>query len=1263
MNITYKNNQLNEKEKVVLTKKGDIIEISQTTKEGTPVIDSLDASLFVEKGRSIFANRSSFEAIYVEESLQIVRYVNLHARSGFSILKSITRISELVEKAETSVALTDDGNMFGTLEFYKKMKSAKKKPIIGFQAFVESSYEKEATGLILLSKNERGFKNLMKLTSIGYQNFNELLERPVIMKDELKKYSSDIVALSGSFDNELGKSILNKDMDKAYQIVEEMISIFGKENYFIEIQRHNIWQEKELNPALIKIAKKYDLKLIATPNSYYTNEEDKDNHDVHLSIGEKELLTNSTRFQLHGDNYHFLTSQEMVELFSDIPEALDNSLDLAELLNTDIKTGVNYMPRFEIPVPFTNEMEYLRHLVQKGFEKRFPANSKERNSSEYKERIEFELSVIEKMGFEGYFLIVSDFVKWAKDNDILVGPGRGSACGSEITYCLGITNIDPIPFGLLFERFLNPDRKSMPDIDIDFPDNRREEVLNYVRQKYGMDAVSGIITFGTLKSKSVVRDVARVLGHEASFGNHIAKLIPEKMKPKETLVDVLKNDYEFSTLYHSDDDAKKVIDIGIKLEGLPRNISQHACGYLISPSAVSNYIPQATVPNNETGLRDTVTQFNMSECEEMGILKMDFLGLRILGAFDRALKDINKNRKTKLELDSISRNDINVYDFISKGNTAGVFQLESPGMTALMSQLYQDIQRMKGTEEDGKEMFERLVAGISLYRPGPIEEIPNYIHNMLNTNTITYELKELEQYLSPTYNVIVYQEQVMFIVRELAGFSKSQADDIRKAMGKKKVDIINEYEEYFVNGSKELNIKGCVANGIQPELAKNLWERMRKFAEYAFNKSHAVGYSDISVRSGWLSYYFPTEYLTATLNSYIKDADRIKQFMSVCKSRKIKILPPDINNSEQFFSVEGKAIRFGLSGVRNMGTSGLLIIEEREANGAFKSVYDFIKRMALNKKINKRMLEALIFSGALDSFEGNRQEKLNIIEKMVELAKISKEDKKMNINNLLGLSMFKPMIDNVLKIKKAKEISDQEKFEAERRFTGFYVTGHPLDQYRHILTNPSITDLYPISRILPFSEEDEEEVISDDEGTKLAVQEDFTGKTVRIAGVIQDVKTFTTKVGTQMSQFTIEDVSSTVRAVLFPKVYARFAKEIKNEAILSFTGVLEVNERGTQFIILNIEQISELLVENEIKEIQLTLSDDMTEAQEEFAEIVKIFERKKTVKFENVIPVVVSIAGKEYRTRGGIPLKGNVRLATIQSLSELLGKNNVKVIY
>lgn len=1092
------------------------------------VLETLPMVVF----NDLFARRNKFKGKIVENNrIMPIRYYDLHRHSGYSLLDGLNKIEALVENMEYAGAITDHGVMFGVIDFYKEAKKAGKLPVLGFEAYTETiNGDKTRNHLLLLAKNETGFNNLVKLTSMGFANF---LKKPHLSYEMLKNHSEGIIVSTACLGGEVPRLLLEGKQDEAKKVCETLISIFGKENFYIEVQRHQIEGEDKINVMLIDLAKRLDVKVIASTDSHYTANDDSYIHEILLCMQTGRTMDDPKRWKFPGTGYHLHSSEEMEEIWSDMPEVLDNTLDLVESINFELELGKVYMPTFAVPPKFKDETEFFEFKCWEGFDKRFKGTNKF-NSEEYRDRLQFEIDVIKKMGFPGYFLIVWDFVDFAKRNGILVGPGRGSACGSLVAYALAITEVDPIRYGLLFERFLNPDRISMPDIDMDFDDRRREEVINYVKMKYGENAVSKIITFGTLSARSVVRDVTRTLNKPYILGDAIAKAIPSE--PKMTLKKALEQSQEFANMYNNDPEVKEIVDISMKLEGLPKNVSTHACGVLIAPSAVDSYIPQVLIKNKnkDTGIvtYDLVTQYVGPLCEEAGILKMDFLGLRTMGVVGRTLEDVNKKKKIKglapVEFLKIPTNDMKVYDFIAKGNTEGVFQLESPGMTSFMKELFQDthaflnVLTKDAMYKKGEELFERLIAGISLYRPGPIDEIPNYIANMLNPSKVTYEVSTLEPILKNTYGVIVYQEQVMFIVRELAGFSKGQADYIRKAMGKKKMAILTEYEEYFINGSSEqdkkhpehiLGIKGCIANGIPEGIAKGIWDKMKKFGEYAFNKSHAGGYAEISIRTAWLAFYYPTEYMCATLNSFITKSDKIKTYISVCKKKNIEVLPPHVNVSRQAFTVDEEAIRFGLMGIKNMGKTSTLIIAERDERGEFLSFQDFAERMSKFQKVDKGVLEALVYSGAVDNFPGTRKAKILTIPRILGVAKVEKK-----VYNSPQISLFEwateekkqDIVDKLnddkrVDIPDIPEFDKRYKLEKENEYAGFYVTEHPLDDYSPLLTKEGV---YEVGLITP----------SDDSETDEENENSYSldGEKIKIAGIVKDVKTYYTKA--KMSQ-------------------------------------------------------------------------------------------------------------------------------------------------
>lgn len=799
--------------------------------------------------KEIFGSQRQHYKAFLKENgdLELLKAVSIHTHTGYSLLDGAIRIDDLVSAVPYACAITDHGNMFGTLDFYKKMKAAGKKPILGMEAYTDNMDNDSNANhhLIILAKDEKGFKNLIKLSSEGFKRKHH--GRAHLNWSMLEKYHDGLIVTSACIGGEIPKLLLRKNWDKAVELAKKFQGLWG-DDFYLEIQNHGLEEEKELNPLIEKLGKELNIKLVAGADSHYMNASDKEMHEVLLCIGTKRTMSDKKRFVFHGDGYHFYSETEFEQRFAAWPEALDSTIEIAEKCNVNLKLNDFHMPKFKVPNGFKSEDEYFIHLARQGFLERFGGS--EKDNEEYRERLEFEIETILKMGFPGYFLIVSDFVSYAKNNGIPVGPGRGSACGSLVAYCLHITELDPIPLGLLFERFLNPDRVTMPDVDIDFADEKRECVIDYVKEKYGKNSVSKIVTFGTLAARAAISDVGRVLEIPVSEVKTVTKTIPQT--PGMTIAKALEENCEFKSMYDSSKKLKKMIDIAQRLEGLPRNSSIHACGLLITPSDVSNYIPQMII-ENDNGVPEITTQYNMVECEEMGCLKMDFLGLRTMSVIDNTLYLVNQKRRAN-HMDSLTYKDIPVdeietYKFIADGNTAGVFQLESAGMTKFMKELFQDVRYSlnltgKNRETKGNELFERLIAGIALYRPGPLEEIPNYIHNMLHPEDVHYDTEKMKPILSNTYGILIYQEQVIFAVRELAGFTKGQADEIRRAMGKKKEYIVNEYESRFIYGTeeedkankKQYHIKGCVANGISEYEANIIWQKMKKFAKYAFNK-------------------------------------------------------------------------------------------------------------------------------------------------------------------------------------------------------------------------------------------------------------------------------------------------------------------------------------------------------------------------------------------------------------------------------------------
>lgn len=1111
--------------------------------------------------------RKVYSGVLKEDGLEIIKAISIHTHTGYSLLDGGIRIDDLVEHIPYACAITDHGNMFGSLDFYKKMKKAGKKPIIGMEAYTDSFFDgsKANYHLILIAKNSIGFKNLIKLTTESYQRMHH--GKPHINKELLEKYKEGLIVTSACIGGELPKLIINQKFEAAKEVAMWLKQICA-DDFYLEIQNHGLEQEKMVNNYLYQLSNELSIPLVAAADSHYLNKEDSKIHEVLLCIGTKTTLNSTRRFKFDGDGYHVYSDDEFEERFWNYPEALDSTIEIMDKCDLTLKLNDFHMPKFDIPEGYKDEDDYFVCLTKKGFQERFSGT--EKDCEEYRERLDFEIQTILKMGFSGYFLIVSDFINFAKNNGILVGPGRGSACGSLVAYCLRITELDPIPLGLLFERFLNPDRVSMPDIDVDFADEKREQVIEYVRLKYGKQSVSKIVTFGTLAARAAISDVGRVMGIPVTEVKKITKSIPQE--PHITIKKALEESADFAAFYDSSKEYKTMIEYASKLEGLPRNASVHACGLLITPTDVSDYIPQMTLVG-EDGKLDIATQYNMVECEEMGCLKMDFLGLRTMSVFDNALKKINIKRAKRgqipIEYKDIPIDEIEVYRHIAEGNTQGVFQLESTGMTKFMRELFQDVPSFQGLSEQrrkevGMELYERLIAGIALFRPGPLEEIPHYIDNMLHPENIEYDTPKIKPILSNTYGILIYQEQVIFAVRELAGFSKGQADEIRRAMGKKKEYIVNEYENRFIYGTEEedknlqepFDIKGCVSNGIPESEASLIWQKMKKFAKYAFNKSHAAAYADIAARCAWLAYHYPSEYYCATLNSFIGKADKVQNFVVVCQKKGIPLLPPDINKSEELFSVtEDDSIRYGLKGIRNISGVSEIIAERRA--GEYESMQSFVERMVKrdSRKIDKRLMEALIFSSAMDCFPGTRYAKNEIAGAMIKGAVAEKVNTLNGQMNLFDGSFGDYTHITTIKIPDLPEYDKRYLLEKELEYSGFYITSHPLDEFPMILNNRRI------SNISSFTDTDENEVqISNSVAMKNGSNE------VKIFAIMEDYKVKKTKNNKPYVTFIAKDKSGEIKCIAFSECVEKYFGEFGEKAIVGLTGEVTY-EYGPQLVV------------------------------------------------------------------------------------------------
>lgn len=1151
------------------------------------------------------------------------KFTHLHVHTDSSLLDGVLGIKEMVKKAVadnmSAIAITDHGNMFGTAPFYKECVANGIKPIIGCEVYTESiSGEKKANHLILLAKNETGYRNLSKLVTWAYENIHR---RPQVSWENLRAHGEGIICLTGCLGGEIPRAIDRGDFELAERVAEELRSIFGDDLY-LEIQNHNIPEEIKVNTGLLKLSEKTGIKLVATGDCHYLNEEDSFIHDVAICIQTGKKLDDEDRMGTYGEGNHFQTQEEMISRFSKMKEAIASTKEIEKKIELELKFGDIAMPEFEIPKEFENQEEYFEHLCDEGFEKRFKGRPEYR-SKEYLDRLRYEKEMIIQMGFPGYFLIVEDFIRYAKDNDIMVGPGRGSCVGSLVSYCMGITDLDPIPLGLLFERFLNPERVSNPDMDIDFDDERRDEVLDYVVSKYGETQVCGIITFGKFGVKGAIRDVARVLGIPISYSDRLSKMIPTAVSFRE----LFETYPEVKEAYETEPEAKQILDVVERLEGKIRQTSTHACGKVIAPRPIVDFMPEALLKIKNTDEYSRVSQ--TTDVEEMGLLKFDFLGLKTMNSISQSLKMINKKRKANGESEikylDIPLTDPLVYEYLSKGDTGGLFQIESPGMRGLMKDIFSDvrsrlnkIEKSKENIEEkkqelGQELFERIIAAVALYRPGPIDYIPNYLDGMRNPDGIVYDCEELEEILKPTYGVIVYQEQVQMIVRKLGGFSLGLGDEIRRAMGKKKLEVMAKQKEIFINGQIDKNgkivVAGCLRNGISKKAAETIWDKMADFAKYAFNKSHAAAYGMLAYLTGWLKYYYPQEFITATVNSYITDSKKLKLYTNEIRKMGLELLPPDVNKSGEFFKVEAeKGVRFGLKGLKGVKNTAKIIKAERDLNGDYEDYQDLVTRVNVAGKINKTVTTSLIYSGAMDAFEGTRIAKESVLEKIL---KASGNEKKTILSGQIDLLDMSPEFKQFKKVEipEMEELPKREKLEKEKESAGVYISEHPMDEFSEFFDNKEIFE------IAMFTEDDAGD--SDDEES---IQESaylYEGQRVVLAGIITERKTlFTKKDGSPFLAFEIEDKTGSVKGILFPKNMEENRYLLEEGAIVVVEGHMTKSDFGIQVIAKKVSNMNSILNQEKAKQVWIKCMSEkeLSSISEKVSSMVSpLLEPKKTV--------------------------------------------------
>ncbi len=1062
-------------------------------------------------------------------------FAHLHVHTEYSLLDGSNKIKEYVERVKelgmNSAAITDHGVMYGVIDFYREARKAGIKPILGCEVYVapNSRFDREISGgedryyhLVLLAENNTGYANLMKIVSKGF--VEGYYYKPRVDKQVLREYSEGIIALSACLAGEVQRYLMKGLYEEAKKSALEYQDIFGEGNYFLELQDHGIQEQALVNQRLLQMSEELGIELVVTNDVHYTYAEDEKPHDILLCIQTGKKLSDENRMRYVGGQYYVKSPEEMERLFPYALQAIDNTQRIADRCNVEIEFGVTKLPKYEVPDGMTS-WEYLNKLCFEGLARRYGETT-----GELKERLTYELNTIHNMGYVDYFLIVWDFIKYAKDHGIAVGPGRGSAAGSIVSYCLEITNIDPIRYQLLFERFLNPERVTMPDIDVDFCFERRQEVIDYVVRKYGKDRVVQIVTFGTLAARGVIRDVGRVMDLPYAFVDSIAKMIPQELNI--TIDKALKMNPELRRTYESDEQVKYLIDMSRRLEGLPRHSSMHAAGVVISQKSIDEYVPLSRASDGSI-----TTQFTMTTLEELGLLKMDFLGLRTLTVIQNAVKQARK-RTPNFDIETLDYDDKAVLDYIGTGKTDGIFQIESAGMKSFMKELK-------------PHSLEDIIAGISLYRPGPMDFIPQYIKGKNDASSITYDCPQLEPILAPTYGCIVYQEQVMQIVRDLAGYTLGRSDLLRRAMSKKKGDVMEKERQIFVYGEEEHGVPGCVNNGIDEKTANKIYDEMIDFAKYAFNKSHAAAYAVVAYQTAFLKYYYPVEFMAALMTSVIDNPPKVAEYIYACRQMNIRILPPDINKGVADFSVDEGNIRYGLAAIKSIGRPVIeAIVADRKEFGVFKNLEDFITRMSVKDAMNKRAIENFIKSGALDCLGGTRKQFMAIYLQIVEHVNQEKKYAMTGQMTLFDLVDEEQKSEFEIKLPNVGEYTKETKLAFEKEVLGIYISGHPLEEYEEKWRkNISATtaDFQP-----------------DEETGRTKVHD---GAREMIGGMITDRTVKVTKTNQMMAFITIEDLFGTVEVVVFPRDYERNKEYLEIDQKVFIRGsVSEEDEKASKLI-------------------------------------------------------------------------------------------------
>lgn len=1148
-----------------------------------------------------------------------MNFTHLHVHTEYSLLDGSNKIKECIlrvkELGMDSVAITDHGVMFGVIDFYRAAKAEGIRPILGCEVYVapNSRYDREIGNnddryyhLVLLAENNMGYNNLMKIVSKGFTE--GYYYKPRIDMEVLEQYHEGIIALSACLAGEVQKYLNRGFYEEGKKAALKYERVFGKGNFFLELQDHGLPEQRRVNMELLRLSQDTGIELVATNDVHYTYAEDEKPHDILLCLQTGKKLSDENRMRYEGGQYYVKSPEEMAELFPYALQALENTQKIAERCDVEIEFGVTKLPKYDVPEGYTS-WEYLNKLCFEGLERCYP-----NHTSELEEQLSYELSIIQKMGYVDYFLIVWDFIKYAKDHGIAVGPGRGSAAGSIVSYTLGITTIDPMKYSLLFERFLNPERVSMPDIDVDFCFERRQEVIDYVVEKYGKDRVVQIVTFGTLAARGVIRDVGRVMDLPYQLCDQTAKQIPQELNI--TIDRALKVNPELRKNYEENGEIHELIDMAKRLEGLPRHTSMHAAGVVISQKSVDEYVPLSRGSDGSI-----TTQFTMTTLEELGLLKMDFLGLRTLTVIQNAVNMVKETKGLSIDIDKIDYDDKQVLASIGTGKCEGIFQLESAGMKNFMKEL-----KPKSLED--------IIAGISLYRPGPMDFIPQYIKGKDYPETITYDCEELRSILEPTYGCIVYQEQVMQIVQKLAGYTLGRADLVRRAMSKKKASVMEQERKNFVYGNEAEGVPGCISRGISEKTANKIFDDMTDFAKYAFNKSHAAAYAVVSYQTAWLKYYYPVEFMAALMTSVIDNPSKVAEYILNCKSMGIAILPPDINVGYAGFSVSEKGIHYGLSAIKSIGRSVIeAIVAERKENGFYTSLKDFISRLS-NKEVNKRTIENFIKAGALDCLEGTRKQKMLIY---VQIMDEAARDKK---NSLTGqLSLFDFVDEEVkasmeIQMPKVGEFDQSELLLFEKEVLGVYLSGHPLEEceerWRKAISHTSA------------------DFMLDEELGTTKVRD---GEKAIIGGIISEKSVKLTKTSKQMAYLTIEDLLGTVEVIVFPRDYEQNAAGLEQDAKVFVQGRVSCEDDKPSRLIC--EKI--IPFDQEKKELWIQFADKETFQKLE----VRMLNSLKA--YEGDVPVVAYLAKEKQWKK--YPPNRNISLTDplITALKEQFGEQNIKI--